>query len=76
MKNTRPHRPTLFRVELCGVKVVTMECRTERENVVGGGYRPLTPGHIETVDEIDKLAVLEWLEIDEPRLEQRLCLLF
>ena len=34
------------------------------------GSRPLTPGHIETVDEIDKLAVLEALEQGAGRLLQ------
>ena len=70
MKNTRPHRPALFGMELCGVEIVAMERSTKGDDVVGRGYCPLAPGDIETVDKIDKLAALEILEQRTGRLLQ------
>ena len=44
-------------MELCGEEVILLHGRTERVNVVGDCCRFFADGHVEAVDEIDKLAI-------------------
>ena len=47
--------PAFLRMELGGIKVIFMQCRAERMDIIGFSSSEVTNRHIETVYKVDKL---------------------